>query len=109
MIVYQVVLGSAWIALGAWVGVRSVLALTLGRAQPQMSTVGARSGKWRLLGSAAVSCLLGISLLIDANLGDAVRWLLGTAATALLVWFLGSDLGAWRRSRRQRNSSQQQA
>ena len=105
MSVYQVLLGSAWIILGIWEAARSVVALTLGRAKPEMSGPGARSTKWRLLGGSVMSCLLGIVFAAGLLHDSTARWLLGTTATALLIWYVSSDLGSWHRARRQRRTS----
>lgn len=106
MSVYQVVLGAAWIVLGTSTGTRSVIALTLGRTKPEMSGPGARDSKWRLLGGSVMSCLLGIVFITDSLHSSTARWLLGIAATALLIWNVSSDLGSWHRSRRQRSAQQ---
>ncbi len=103
MSVYQIVLGSAWIVLGTWTGARSVIALTLGRAKSGMSGPRARESKWRLLGGSVMSVLLGI-VLVTGSLHGSTRWLLGTVATALLIWYIGSDLGSWHRARRQQSA-----
>ena len=102
MSVYQVVLGSAWIVLGTLTGARLVIALTLGSARPEMSRPGARTSKWRLLGGSVNSCLIGIFFVAGLLHGSTTRWLLGIAGTALLVWYVSSDLGSWRRARRGR-------
>jgi hypothetical protein len=93
MSVYQVVLGSAWIVLGTSTGAQCVIALTLGRTRLQMSVPGARGSKWRLLGGSVMNCFLGIVLVTDSLHGNTARWLLGTSATALLIWYVSSDLG----------------
>ena len=102
MSVYQVVLGSAWIVLGTLTGARLVIALTLGRAGPDMARPGARTSKWRLLAGSVNSCLIGVVLVAGLLHGGTTRWLLGIAGTALLVWYVSSDLGSWHRARRQR-------
>lgn len=109
MSVYQVVLGSAWIILGTLTGARSVIALTLGRAKPEMNGPGARSSRWRLLGGSVLNCLLGVVFVTDSLHGSTARWLLGSAATGLLIWYVSSDLGSWHRASRQRRSVRHQA
>jgi hypothetical protein len=74
-----------------------------------MGGPGARGSKWRLLGGSVMSCLLGIVFVTDSLHGSTARWLLGTAAIALLIWYASSDPGSWHRARRQRRSAQQQA
>jgi hypothetical protein len=105
MSVYQVVLGSAWIVLGSVTGARSVVALTWGRTEPEMSGPGPRASKWRQLGGSVMSCLLGIVFVTGSLHNDTARWLLGTIATALLIWYLGSESGSWHQARRQRRSA----
>jgi hypothetical protein len=90
-----------------WTGARSVIALTLGRAGLGMSGPGARGSKWRLLGGSVASCLIGIVFVTDSLQASIARWLLGTVATALLIWYVSSDLGSWHRARRQRSAQQQ--
>jgi hypothetical protein len=109
MSVYQVILGLAWIALAAWTAARSAIALTSGRTKPGMTKPGSRERRWRLLGGSLSSCILGIIFGTNSLHNDAARWLLATAATALLIWFVSSDVGSWRSSRRQRKSAQQKA
>ncbi len=106
---YEVVLGYAWIAFGTSTGARSVIALTLGRAEPEMSRPGAWSSKWRLLGGSVMSYLLGIVLVTHSLHGSTARWLLGSAAIGLLIWYVNSDLGSWHRASRQRRSVRHKA
>lgn len=101
MSAYQVVLGSAWIVLGASTGARSAIALTLGRAGPEMSGPGARASKWRLLGGSVTWCVLGVVFVSNSLHSHTARWLLGTVATAFLIWYVSSDLVSWHRPRRQ--------
>jgi hypothetical protein len=109
MPVYEAILGSGWIALGIWTAARSVISLTMSRTKQEMTKPGARERQLRLLGGSLSSCILGIVFATNSLHNDAARWLLATAATALLIWYISSDVGSWRRSRRQRKSAQQQA
>ena len=107
MPVYQVILGWAWIALGVWTAVRPARSLTFERTRAEMTKPGSRERQWRLLGGSLSNCLLGIVFVTNSVHNDAARWLLATAATALLIWYISSDVGSWRRSRRQHQSAQQ--
>jgi hypothetical protein len=40
MPVYEVILGSGWMALGIWTAARSVISLTIGRTKPEMTKPG---------------------------------------------------------------------
>ena len=108
MALYQVILGSAWIALGVWTAVRPARSLTFARAEAEMTKPGSRERQWRLLGGSLSSCLLGIVFVTNSVHNDVARWLLATVATALLVWYISSDVVSWRRSRRLRKSAPQQ-
>jgi len=109
MSVYQVILGSGWIALAVWMAARSATSLRLGRSRPGMTKPGSRVRQWRLIGSSLTCCLLGIVFVTNSLHSDATRWLLAASGTALLIWFVTSDVGSWSRSRRQRKSAQRQA
>jgi len=50
MPVYEVILGSGWIALGIWTAARSAVSLTMGRTGQEMTKPGARERQRRLLG-----------------------------------------------------------
>lgn len=106
MSVYQVILGSGWIALGTWTAARSVISLTLG-AKSETAKPRSRERQWRLLGGSGSSWLIGIVLVINSAHNDAAQWLLVTAATALLIRYIGAEVRSWRRSRHGRSSAQQ--
>ena len=108
MPVYQVIIGSGLIAQTVWTAARAAISLTLGRTRPEMTKPRSRERQWQQIGRSLVACILGI-VLVTNSYHDAARWLIASTAAALLILQASSDIGSWRRSRRQRKSAQQQA
>lgn len=83
---------AAWfvIAAGTFCFALPLIRLTIGRAKPGMTKLGARSQAWRDLRYSLILIAPGVFLLADGWEHGTDRWLLLIFMVPIAIWNLGS-------------------
>jgi hypothetical protein len=84
---------AAWfvIAAGTFCFALPLVRLTVGRAKPEMTKLGARSQAWRDLRYSLILIAPGVFLLADGWKHGTDRWLLFIFMFPIAIWNIGSQ------------------